>query len=115
MLSPANGPMRNRSCRRESPWATLEDVQLLLLDDRDDIAIATVDLKAGDRATIANTSLVVRNDIRRGHKVALRRLPTGTDVLRYGEVIGETTADVEVGDHVHVHNLISKRIPGRDK
>ena len=107
--------MRKRSCRRESPWVTLEAVQLLLLDDRDDIAIATVDLRAGDRATVANTSLVVRNDIRRGHKVALRRLPTGTDVLRYGEVIGETTADVEVGDHVHVHNLISKRIPGRDK
>jgi hypothetical protein len=88
-------------------------VQLLILDDRDNVAIATVDLHTGDRATVAGTSLVLRDNVMRGHKVALRPLPAGTDVLRYGEVIGASTADIEIGEHVHVHNLISKRLPGR--
>ena len=40
-----------------------------------------------------------------GHKVALRDLPAGTLVHKYGQVIGRTTVDVRAGDHVHVHNL----------
>jgi hypothetical protein len=91
------------------PWT----VQLLILDDRDTIAIATVDLRVGDHVEAAGASFVMRDDVIRGHKVALRRMPMGTDVLRYGEVIGAATSTIEMGDHVHVHNLISRRLPGR--
>jgi hypothetical protein len=88
-------------------------VQLLILDDRDSIAIAPVDLHFGDRVEAAGASFVMRDDVMRGHKVAVCRMPVGTDVLRYGEVIGAATTNIEIGDHVHVHNLISKRLPGR--
>jgi len=88
-------------------------MQLLLLDPRDNVAIATKDIHAGETLTVADRVVSVRDDIPQGHKVALEAMPTGTDVLRYGEVIGETTCAVAVGDHVHVQNLISKRIPGR--
>ena len=88
-------------------------MQLLLLDPRDNVAIATKDIHADETLTVADRVVRVHDDIPQGHKVALEAMPTGTDVLRYGEVIGQTTSDVAVGDHVHVHNLISKRIPGR--
>jgi hypothetical protein len=88
-------------------------VQLLILDSRDNIAIATRDLGSGQTAAFGDQALTVRDDVPRGHKVALLAMPPGTDVLRYGEVIGATTTAVEAGEHVHIHNLISKRIPGR--
>lgn len=44
-----------------------------------------------------------------GHKVALADITPGADVLKYGKVIGETTAAITVGEHVHVHNVDSKR------
>jgi altronate hydrolase len=88
-------------------------MQLLLLDPRDNVAIATTDLHACETLTVADRVVRVRDDIPQGHKVALEAMPTGTDVVRYGEVIGQTTTSVAVGAHVHVHNLISKRIPGR--
>lgn len=44
-----------------------------------------------------------------GHKIAIRPLDAGTLVRKYGQAIGRTTANVEVGEHVHVHNLISIR------
>ena len=44
-----------------------------------------------------------------GHKLALRDLAAGTDVRKYGEIIGRLTAAVAAGDHVHVHNLVSLR------
>jgi len=88
-------------------------VQLLILDSRDNIAIATRDLRSGQTAAIGDHTITVRDDVPRGHKIAQLAMPAGTDVLRYGEVIGATTTRVDIGEHVHVHNLISKRIPGR--
>ena len=36
-------------------------------------------------------------------------MEAGTDVRKYGEVIGRLTGHAEPGDHVHVHNLRSLR------
>jgi (2R)-sulfolactate sulfo-lyase subunit alpha len=44
-----------------------------------------------------------------GHKIALRDLQAGSDAVKYGQVIGRIVADVRTGDHVHVHNLKTKR------
>ena len=87
-------------------------MQLITLDVRDNIAIATADLHVGEVVTLGAVSLTIRDDVPRGHKVALASLALGADVIRYGEIIGATTKDVGVGDHVHVHNLVSKRLPG---
>ena len=54
-------------------------------------------------------SVVLKQDIPFGHKVALADMAAGADVLKYGTVVGETTAAITVGEHVHVHNVDSKR------
>lgn len=87
-------------------------MKLVILDQRDNVATAAVDLDAGANAAAGEVVVEVRNPIPRGHKIALRAIIQGEDVIRYGEVIGAATADVAVGEHVHVHNLISKRLPG---
>lgn len=84
----------------------------MILDPRDNVATAADDLRVGGIATVGDLSVEIRDDIPRGHKVALYPIPLGTNVIRYGEIIGSATADVSVGQHVHVHNLISNRLPG---
>ena len=49
--------------------------------------------------------VTVSTDIPSGHKVALREVPAGDLVRKYGHVIGVATAPIAVGEHVHVHNL----------
>jgi (2R)-sulfolactate sulfo-lyase subunit alpha len=44
-----------------------------------------------------------------GHKVALKDLKAGDTVIKYGQDIGRMVADVGRGEHVHVHNLKTKR------
>lgn len=39
-----------------------------------------------------------------GHKVARRRITRGESIIKYGVVIGVATADIDSGEHVHVHN-----------
>jgi (2R)-sulfolactate sulfo-lyase subunit alpha len=44
-----------------------------------------------------------------GHKIAMVDLKKGDTVLKYGHDIGRMIADAKKGDHVHVHNMKTKR------
>jgi (2R)-sulfolactate sulfo-lyase subunit alpha len=52
---------------------------------------------------------VINQDVPIGHKVALQDLPVGETVIKYGQDIGRIVAPVHKGDHVHTHNLKTKR------
>jgi (2R)-sulfolactate sulfo-lyase subunit alpha len=58
-----------------------------------------------------NSSLKARSKqaIPLGHKLALRDFAVGDDVLKYGCVIGRIVAPVKAGEHVHTHNLKTRR------
>lgn len=51
----------------------------------------------------------VRDPIPIGHKLALRDVARGEDVIKYGHVIGGAVADIPRGAHLHVHNVKTKR------
>ncbi len=46
-----------------------------------------------------------------GHKVAVAAIAPGEKVYKYGCPIGSATCPIEVGRHVHVHNLKSDYFP----
>ena len=48
-------------------------------------------------------------DIPIGHKFALKDLPENATVIKYGTDIGRAVAAIKAGQHVHVHNLKTKR------
>ena len=78
---------------------------LLRLHADDTVAVAREDLTAGTRVALGETVLVLRDDVPAGHKVAVRDVPAGDPVRKYGSLIGLATAPLVAGDHVHVHNL----------
>jgi hypothetical protein len=86
--------------------------EMIAIKADDDVAVALRDLPAGVvrvRTGDAIESLNLRESIQIGHKAARRALPRGTPIRKYGAVIGEATADIAAGAHVHVHNLRSLR------
>lgn len=44
-----------------------------------------------------------------GHKIAMRDIAAGEQVIKYGVAIGRATQDIRVGQHVHVHNVKGER------
>ena len=84
-------------------------------DDRDNVAMMMeTDVKAGSEVEVRNKEgkiqvRVANQDIPFGHKIALRPIAKGEDIIKYGECIGIATQDIAEGDYVHVHNLESKR------
>ncbi|MDR2503890.1 MAG: UxaA family hydrolase [Deltaproteobacteria bacterium] len=53
--------------------------------------------------------LTVLSDIPYGHKVALRDIHLNEAVIKYGEELGAATKEIRRGEHVHAHNLDSRR------
>ncbi|WP_341212805.1 altronate dehydratase family protein [uncultured Limimaricola sp.] len=49
--------------------------------------------------------VVTREEIPRGHKMALAPIPAGGQVIRYGQTIGQASCNIAAGAHVHSHNL----------
>ncbi len=89
---------------------------LLVHDPADNVGVVVVEgLGAGTDmlcvVTHDNTDfrLVVSMDVPIGHKVALADLGVGDTVIKYGQDIGRIVAPVKRGEHVHVHNLKTKR------
>jgi (2R)-sulfolactate sulfo-lyase subunit alpha len=88
----------------------------LVHSPKDNVGVVVVeDLKAGTKMegviteTDTTTEVVANHDIPIGHKLALRDLKKGDTVIKYGEDIGKVVADAKRGDHVHVHNVKTKR------
>src|SRR4051812_16963866 len=82
--------------------AAASDIHVVQPEDH--VGIALRDLSAGETAG----GVTIRADIARGHKLALRDIAAGADVLKYGWPIGRASRAITAGDHVHTHNLATK-------
>ena len=85
----------------------------LAIKQEDNVATAIRDIAAGEEAVVgiddATVAIRVDQDIALGHKLAVRAIGRGEDILKYGTVIGRATQDIQQGEHVHVHNVESTR------
>lgn len=81
----------------------------------DVVGVAVTDIEPGPavpgrvQSTGAAIELDVLDAVPLGHKVALRDLAAGEQVVKYGVPIGRTSQEVRAGQHVHVHNLKGER------
>jgi (2R)-sulfolactate sulfo-lyase subunit alpha len=77
--------------------------------------VAIEDLKAGTdmlcviTADDSSFKLKSQMDVPIGHKIALKDIGKGDTIIKYGQDIGKAVADIKKGEHVHVHNIKTKR------
>lgn len=53
-----------------------------------------------------------KNDIPIYHKIAIMDIHEGSDIIKYGEIIGKAKKPIDQGEHVHIHNVNSNRVQG---
>ena len=80
----------------------------ILLDGRDNVATCTSAAKAGDTIKIlGGGEILCVEDIPIWHKVALKKICAGEKIFKYGEIIGEASAEILVGGWVSHENIFS--------
>ena len=90
-------------------------IQFLIHEKSDNVGVAVVDIKAGEKAqglfmdTERKIEIIALQDIPLGHKITLCDLTLENSVVKYGHDIGRVVADIKAGEHVHIHNLKTRR------
>jgi hypothetical protein len=85
---------------------------LIVLNDADNVGTALHPLQAGNPVRVVGAAgpmpdVIVKRDIRFGHKAALYPIAAGALVVKHGRPIGKATTEIGAGEHVHVHNVVS--------
>ena len=81
----------------------------LVLNIKDNVATAVRPLESGDTVAVEidgnPDSVTLLQAVPLGHKIALKDVGTGENIIKYGETIGRAAVDIRKGEHVHVHNV----------
>lgn len=74
---------------------------LFIINEKDTVAVALRDLKAG----YTEKGITLKSNVPFGHKVLLKDTPAGHDIIKYGCRIGYVMEDLFAGDYIHSHNM----------
>ena len=64
------------------------ETKYLKINPADNVAVAIVNLSAGEKLSVDGIEVVLNEDIPAGHKFALKNFAEGEDVIKYGYPIG---------------------------
>jgi (2R)-sulfolactate sulfo-lyase subunit alpha len=91
-------------------------IHFVVHEDGDSVGTIVVEgINSGDKLTgwvmeqDKTVSLPTISAIPIGHKIALKDLKMNDTVIKYGVDIGKVVAPIKAGEHLHVHNVKTKR------
>lgn len=93
----------------------MKETRFVLINPQDNILVCCQNISVGEKVNIDDQFFEMKVDICVGHKIARTQLSKGNKVIRYGVSIGSTVADIDIGEHVHMHNMKSDYIPSHTR
>ncbi|MET1180614.1 UxaA family hydrolase [Peribacillus simplex] len=86
-----------------------QDITSIVMSHQDNVATSLKDVEEGETLLYVingqKEAVEAKRSIPFGHKIAIKPIQRSAAVIKYGEVIGAATMDIEPGEHVHVHNI----------
>ena len=89
---------------------------LIIHDEKDNVGVVVIDKINPNQdcsCWVMENDKTVKiqsvNEIQLGHKIALQDLKEGDTILKYGHDIGKVVKAIKKGEHVHVHNVKTKK------
>lgn len=71
----------------------------------DNVVVALSPISKGEVIEVSGASITAIEDVPQGHKMSIKPIKNGENVVKYGFPIGHATADVEAGTWMHTHNV----------
>ena len=75
------------------------------IHENDNVIVALKEIGKGTKVVIDRTEVEAKEAIPAGHKMAIKDIPTGGEVVKYGFRIGNAKEDIAAGSWVHTHNV----------
>lgn len=75
------------------------------INSKDNVLVALEDLKKDTVLAIEAIEVKLKEDVNKGHKVAIQDIKESEDVIKYGYPIGHALCNISTGEAVHTHNI----------
>ena len=89
---------------------------IIIHDQKDNVGVVVIEKITANQdcncwimENDGSVTIKSKNEIPLGHKIALKDLKEGDTILKYGHDIGKVVKSIKKGDHVHVHNVKTKK------
>lgn len=87
------------------------EINALMMDAKDNVVTCVEEIEAGQRVVYRKgdeiLSVTAQEAIPYCHKIALENIPEGAEVIKYGELLGKTSAPIGKGRWVSHENIYS--------
>jgi hypothetical protein len=84
---------------------------LIRIHPQDNVGVLVASVRGGQSICFQGLQTTAAGDTALGHKFALKAIPAGGKIYKYGVAIGSAKHDIQRGEHVHLHNLQSDYLP----
>lgn len=75
------------------------------INENDNVIVALRALAVGEQIAVGERTVTALETVPAGHKMAVRDIPCGDEVVKYGFRIGNAKEEIRAGSWVHVHNV----------
>jgi altronate hydrolase len=79
-------------------------LDFIQINEIDNVVVALQDLAKGQTIVVNGNEVVLKEDVKRGHKVAVQEIKENEYVIKYGYPIGHAIQLISAGEHIHTHN-----------
>ena len=94
----------------------MANTDIIIHDEKDNVGVVVVEKVQPDQKCNCwimendkSTTIQSINEIKLGHKVAMINFNEGDTIIKYGHDIGKVVKPIKKGEHVHVHNVKTKK------
>jgi len=94
----------------------MANTDIIIHDEKDNVGVVVIEKIQPDQKCNCwimendkSTTIESINEIKLGHKVAMIDFKEGDTIIKYGHDIGKVVKPIKKGEHVHVHNVKTKK------
>jgi len=94
----------------------MANTDIIIHDEKDNVGVVVIEkIKADQKCNCwimendKSTTIQSINEIQLGHKIAMIDFKEGDTIIKYGHDIGKVVKPIKKGEHVHVHNVKTKK------
>ena len=94
----------------------MSSTEVIIHDEKDNVGVVVIEkIKPNQECNCwimendKSSKIQSISEIPLGHKIAMTDLKEGDTILKYGHDIGKVVKNIKKGEHVHVHNVKTKK------
>ena len=88
-------------------------IDAITIKEQDNVATALREIQPEENILVGvgekSKQIQIKEKIPYGHKFAIRDILKGENIIKYGEIIGRATNNIDSGIHAHIQNIESLR------